>query len=667
MDLSNIKLRIRTYMNENYSTDFTIKYIEKNCIKEIDEKLKVANLLLDNIFLFDDTWDMEACRVPYANKNLQWDYCPNGDEEWTFMLARHEYLEGLLIAYYIKNDEKYINKIKEIIHNWIDNNDLDSEFNKDTKRAIDTGIRCSSWLNMIIHLVNISKIDDKELFKFINSISEQLNYLKKIYLEKYTLSNWGVLQTVSIINNIRWFKELINDSELLDWACDEFEKQCNIQVFDDGSHWEQSPMYHVEVLRCLNSYIWNSNILGYRVSENILNIADKMSEYILYTKSPKGYFEAQCDSDRTFVKDILECGVIVSGNKKIKSVLAEEALELCTAFKYGEFGYKKYCNATRDNNFNVSKSFIDSGNIYIRNDFSSTSDFTVLKNGTMGSGHGHSDLGHISLYYKGEPFLVDTGRYSYLESDKLREFFKSAYAHNVSIIDNKPAAVSKGSWDCEYYSDVFKNYYKNIEGVHYSELAYLSDYEEGACNVFKKIIYVDVGIWFIITYIRFKGNHMLKNYYNFDNNVKLSGYKDSYKAFNKNELDFKFYNVDKSDLKISILSKKYNELSQCKKIITETEFKDFTSTATLILGTKAYKNIEDVKIRRCDDSKEEKISDYIAKKVVISDVESYIFIIFNNETYSGKKMYYANEHSVYGKTIVIHTLNGVSKTNMLKG
>ena len=665
--LFEIKSRILDYMINVYNVDLSIKHIKENCMDEYKEKLKVANLLLDNIFLFDETWDMEACRIPYKNKQIDWKFTPNGDEEWTFMLARHEYLDSLIISYYINNNEKYIEKAKELINNWIDNNNLDDDIII-TKRAIDTGIRCSSWLNVIIHLVNLNKISEDELKKYIESIYVQLKYMKRIYKEKYTLSNWGVLQTVSILNNCRWFKEIINDEELELWAEKELLRQSMMQVFDDGSHWEQSPMYHVEVLKCFNSYIWNSKILKYKINDYIIRTTDKMSEYIMYTRTPKGYFEAQCDSDRSFVKDILEAGVVISKNRKIKRILRDEKISLSTIYSYGYLGVNTYEEVKEEKGFEKSKSFIDSGNIYIRNNFTEKSNFTVLKNGTIGSGHGHSDLGHISLYYKGEPFLIDSGRYTYVEEDKVREYFKSAYAHNVSIIDNKPACVSKGSWDSSYYSECFKNYYKHKNNIHYSELSYLSNYEEENCIVLKKIIYIEVGIWFIITDIRYKGNHLVKNYYNFDSDVDIiKGELNSIQAINKKKLDFNFYNIDDVKIKSSIISKKYNELSNSNKVITTKEFKDYIVTSDMILESKSYISIENINIRRCDGNKEEDVNRYVGKRIQISVNESYTIIIFNSETYTGKKMYYINDEPFYGKVIVMHNLNGKIKTSVLRG
>ena len=71
--------------------------------------------------------------------------------------------------------------------------------------------------------------------------------------------------------------------------------------------------------------------------------------------------------------------------------------------------------------------------IFFRSSWEEDSHFTYLKCGPLGSGHGHADLTHISLYYRGRPVLADSGRYSYVEEEPLRPFLKSAQAHNVCV------------------------------------------------------------------------------------------------------------------------------------------------------------------------------------------------------------------------------------------
>lgn len=178
--IEGLKAKVNEYM-QVYDAEFVRYYINHNCKNEVDKKLIGSNLILNNSFIFDDEWDMEQCKIPYLNRDLDWNFTPNGDEEWVFMLNRHEYFEKLIAAYYFSNDEKYLDKLKELIFNWIEKNEI-KECGGPTIRTIDTGIRCFSWMKSLLHLIHENKLEDEEILKIISSIKEQLEYLKNLIL-----------------------------------------------------------------------------------------------------------------------------------------------------------------------------------------------------------------------------------------------------------------------------------------------------------------------------------------------------------------------------------------------------------------------------------------------------------------------------------------------------
>ena len=665
-EINNLKLKVKDYMKE-YDVEFIKGYIKDNCKEEYKRKLIGANLLLNNSFIFDETWDMEQCRIPYVNKNLDWNFTPNGDEEWTFMLNRHEYLNKLVLAYYIEENDIYLDKFKELIINWIDNNEITLKGGK-TIRTIDTGIRCFSFINLLIHLINEDKITDEEIEKIVLSIVEQLKYLKEAYIDKYVLSNWGVLQTTAIVGAYFWIGEFINDEELMNWAVEELYKQIDIQVLDDGSHWEQSVMYHVEVLNCSMKVINYSNYFGYKLNEDFLNKVESMAIYLMYCGDSNNIQQAQGDSDRTDIRDALVKSATIFENGMLK-YRAYDNVDLSSAFILGKKKVKRYLDIEKIEPKEKSKSFIDSGNIYVRESFERDSSFTYMQNGTLGSGHGHSDLGHISIHYKGKPFLIDSGRYTYVEGDYLREYLKSAKAHNVSVIDNSPFAVPKNSWSYDKYGDTLKNYFVEKDGVAYAELPYLAELEDKTPYVaIKKVLILPKGIWVIVNDIRCVGKHTCTNYYNLDNKVIITDNGDYYKCVNDDTyIDMYNYNIDKKVLKNSIISKNYNEVNNSKRIETYIDFEDNLINYDIIIGNNS-KGIEISKPSIIQYNSNEEMLENIAvtKEFKLSEDESYIVIIFNRETYKGGKVYFYNDVAIYGKVTVIHKIKNKHTVIRLK-
>ncbi|MGL5379488.1 heparinase II/III family protein [Clostridium sp.] len=667
-ELALLKERVKEYI-KTYDIDFVKNYIKGECSKEYRTKLLGANLLLNNSFIFDETWDMEQCRVPYVNNPVDWNFTPNGDEEWIFMLNRHEYLNKLILAYYLEEKDIYIEKWKGLVLDWIEKNKITLKGGK-TIRTIDTGIRCQSWLNGLIHLIAIDKIDDKDLLKIINSIKEQIYYLKNSYTDKYILSNWGVLQTTSIISCLLWLREFIDDSELFEWALAQTYAQIELQVFDDGSHWEQSAMYHVEVLNCSMKVISTCEKLGFDLKEEYKSKVLSMAKYLMYCAAPKWTQEAQADSDRTDIRDVLVKAVILFKDKELKWA-AFDNLDLNSIFMHGKKGYDVFINIEGEKPKEINKSFDDSGNIYMRSDFNEKSSFTYVKNGTLGSGHGHIDLGHFSLYFDGKPFFVDSGRYTYVEDDKMREYFKSAKAHNVSVIDNDPFGVPVKSWGYEKFPDTLKNYFSCKENISYAETPYIAKLNDGSSYIaVRRVLFISPNIWVIVNDIRCNGNHSITNYYNLDSDVKVKENSEYLSLENENsKLRLYNYNIDEIEIKNSYISKNYNEINNSKRIETKTNFKDLIRNYDIIIGENTNEDIviKDSGINQFNSLDKVNKDKVIVKTINIGENESYTIIIFNEETYKGAKIYSCEETAVYGKVVVIHKKEGNQKVIRLRG
>ena len=104
----------------------------------------------------------------------------------------------------------------------------------------------------------MERIKEEELFEILESMEQQFLYLYQSYVPKYRQSNWGVLQTTSILQNAAWFGEcfcLEEMKQIAEWAKDELLDQLESQIYGDGSHWEQSMMYHIEVLNSVTTML----------------------------------------------------------------------------------------------------------------------------------------------------------------------------------------------------------------------------------------------------------------------------------------------------------------------------------------------------------------------------------------------------------------------------
>ena len=658
-----VKKRAARYMGQ-YDPAFVAEYMRIHCRGEAKEAVAGADRLMGQTFTFEDRWDMEPCAAAYTLEEMVWDRTPDKDQEWVYMLNRHEYLHKLLLAFYITGKQAYIDKLKWYLEDWIDSNPILLS-GTETTRTIDTGIRCMSWQFLLLHLIGGDLIGREEAERILCSMSDQFSNMKNRYIGKYTLSNWGVLQTTAVCRGYMWFGEYLPDNGMEAWAWQELERQLDLQVMPDGSHWEQSIMYHIEVLlscmkllACPQGGVPRDKIWLYRKVED-------MGRYVMHAAGPDHCQPAQCDSDVTDVRDILVKAAVLTGNGQFKFAGYESA-DLDSAWLLGRDGICGYGRLRPEEPQSRSLCAEDTGNLYVRSGWSGDSHYTGLQCGPLGSGHGHADMTHINLYYGGKPFLTDSGRYSYMEEEPLRPALKSAQAHNVCVIDGESHGIPQGSWSYRTYGSCLKNYYRESGAVHYCEMAYhgtLADNQNYL--VIRRVMIADPGIWLIVNDIECGGPHHVKEYYHLDPRVQVREGRGKCGPESENQ---GAWELESEGRKLTLsgsrefrmepcgISRKYNQLESAFCMIKETAFEGRHTDWTCLTG----EGIKSDSIPVYQYGRKEPVPEpeVISRIYTLPSGEEWTFLIWNRETCKGGKLYDCGGVPVYGKAAAIHRLDG---------
>ena len=653
-----------------YEKEHVCAHIAGNCREEAEKILAQADRLMAHTFSFEDRWDMEPCREPFTLKEMIWDRSPNGDPEWIFMLNRHEYMNKLLIAGWLTGDKAYVEKLKWFLFHWIQANPILPEGTV-TTRTIDTGIRCMSWQYLLLHLLGEGLMEEREAAGILESMKEQFASLRKRYIGKYTLSNWGVLQTASICNGYLWFHEYLPSDGTEDWAWQELERQIGLQVLDDGAHWEQSMMYHMEVLLACMKLLascraWvriENRTEFWRDTDWLEKAVDRMSRYVLFASGPDHLQIAQCDSDVTDVRDVMVKAAVLTGDGRYRYAGYDTA-DLDSAWMFGSAGVTGYSAMAGRKPESLSLAAADAGHIFFRSSWEEDSHFTYMKCGPLGSGHGHADLTHISLHYRGCPILVDSGRYSYVEEEPLRPFLKSAQAHNVCVIDGESHGRPRGSWGYDSFGQSFKNYYREQGPVHYGETAYHGCLMSGAHYlVIRKVMAVDQGIWMIVNDIRCDGGHEVKEYYHLDSAVQgtpigtgTDGAGECWRLCSGGDDAMTVLGSRPFEAVPCVISKQYNQKEKSTCLVRKTGFTDRITDWTCLFGEGT--EAEKTQVFQYGSSRPETEEQVTAMSFCLSPDESWDFLVWNQETWQGGKIHDCRGVPVYAKAAAIHTIKG---------
>ncbi|HEM4168324.1 alginate lyase family protein [Streptococcus suis] len=546
----------------NQSAESVKTYILNQQDAAYKQLLLSCQNLLNDIFIFEDNWDMEPCSVGYHLAPLDWTADCHGDEEWTFMLNRQEYLWKLVLAYLVEKASRYMEQVKRFIFSWIEQV-TDWHPKRTSSRTLDTAIRCLSWLNILPFLIDWGGLSEDEYKKLLASIQQQLLYLRRHYRAKDRLSNWGIFQTGAMLLAYTYIGDQVDLEELHHFAHQEIKEQIQTQILEDGTQFEQSFLYHVEVYKLLLELAFL--LPAYR--KKWTPVLKKMADYVLQMTGPDGKSVALGDSDVHCTSDILQMTAIFFEDSTY--LVDDSKLDLGVLFLVGENGLRVFEHLTAQPRSSGGQHFSESGHSVVKEGDS----YLCFKAGPMGSAHSHSDQNSLCFYNKGQPIIIDSGRFSYRECEE-RYLLKSAWAHSTCILDGYSPEQIKGSWEYDTYPQFISHSYKSFEHCHWMQGVYQAKTSQGLPYWHKRqVLMVGGDLLLIVDSVDCSGQHELTCQLILDERVKIG----------EEQLnDLRLYSQKDFEIQKTVCSPRYNQLVETNKLVKKESFRDRLVTFTLL-------------------------------------------------------------------------------------
>lgn len=482
--------------------------------RDVSALVARADEVMTDTYTFTKVWDMERCRVPFTlSGTYDWNVVNNDDEEWCFMLNRMDYLEDLALVSLVTGERRYADKAAALIGSWIDAHPtIEPEL---STRTLDTGIRIRSMVGVLPALDAAGALSDDLLARTVKSVRDQIAYLRAHYLPKYETSNWGSIQTLAVLTVLATLEDDPASDPDWAWATGRAESQIAAQVYPDGIDWEQSTMYHVEVLLYSLRALHTLEAAGAPVPRGLRRAAESLSRGLAAQMMPTGQIDAQGDSDRTDVRGLLALCAGVLGDGALAAASGRDQLDPSDLFNFGCDVEDALVAAGRGSEtLPLAFDGADSGMFCARSSWDADANFTVFSSGPLGSGHGHSDNLHVTAVWHGCPVLVDAGRYTYREDSPVRPYLKGPRAHNVPLVDGRSSCAPKGSWGYSDFAYPLKTYARHAGGAHYFEGALVG--HDPVHVLVRKLVALDCGIWLCADEAMADGDHELVSRFHLD-------------------------------------------------------------------------------------------------------------------------------------------------------
>lgn len=434
-----------------FSDEIRTSEIYKDEFKKI---LTEADQMVQGAYVFNNVWDMEPCDEPVANPNFKWNVRYNDDPEWAYMFTRFDFSYKLVVAYELTGDLKYIEHGLRFIDNWYRDNKvfLTGVLGKIANRLDRGKSLAHRTLDLAILVCNIA---DFALYCFESHIisNSDLQKLKRIssLIGQYildddrtfkTLTNWGPIENAYVLYASERLGLNLNNKLAFDRLC----RQIETQLCDDGSHTESSPMYLVEILLGVLKYV------RFGKNGNDAKLIHKIRQSCQYLKeivTPDGCIPNIGDSDSTNISDVMIVASEIFGDN---SFLRATNRHIRIEFIY-KYRIKQVLINDTDRSNNAYSVLVNSVSeikaFQYQNLIKDNTVWLLCNNIPNGpSGHKHYDFLSVLIYLKGRPFLIDSGRETYKNSEE-RILCKDPEAHCTVRINGDKYWKCLNAWNTE--------------------------------------------------------------------------------------------------------------------------------------------------------------------------------------------------------------------------
>lgn len=373
-----------------------------------------------------------------------------GDCKFTWELNRHQYFITLAQAYLLTGDERYVSCIADHLSSWMDENAPKCGINWTS--SLELALRSISWI-WTLYLVRDSRGLDGVLYlrvlKFLYLQARHIEQNLSTYFSPNTHLTGEALGLLYVGTAFPEFKRAPRWRAL---GTRILAEQLDRQVFADGVYFEQSTYYH----RYTTDFYLHAALLTSRQRDRAHSaIHAKLAlllDYLLHVTRPDGTSPYVGDDDggrlvtlgdraANDFRDTLAIGAAMLLRGDCAHAAASSVDELL--WLLGPSGLATYDRITPTASPTASCAFRDSGYFVMRESWSSTADWALVRCGPHAAkfaAHAHADALAIELSVGGQPMLIDPGTYVYTASRAERDYFRSSSAHNTLTIDGRSSA-----------------------------------------------------------------------------------------------------------------------------------------------------------------------------------------------------------------------------------
>lgn len=348
----------------------------------------------------------------------RWESNPIGQLEWRHFFHRHHFLKILVQHFSETGLDADARVVADIVESWTQNCPVPVGSNGGAGPSWETlsvAWRMREWLWVFGVMWKSSFLRHETRMSMAASVWESAQSLMD---HQGHPNNWIFVESAALSIIGLCFPEFKHSAIWSATGMDRLEREVRRQFFDDGAHFEMSPLYHGICLGALLDVVQTAHFFNYPLPEVFLQTLRKASRYLIGLARPDFTWPSLNDS-----------GGMKSDYSALMTQL-DQTIHSPVVQWIGTLGQKG------NPPWQISTHFLDSGITVMRSGYSACSSHALFRAGPPGFSHIHNDALSLEAGASGTMWLVDPGITKYAP-EKLTGYYRSSYAHNTILIDGR--------------------------------------------------------------------------------------------------------------------------------------------------------------------------------------------------------------------------------------
>lgn len=363
----------------------------------------------------------------------------NKDIKIPWELSRFQFLTDLGRAYWLTEENIYVEKFKNLLSDWEKKNPIDMGPNWTC--SMEVAIRAINIIWGVYFFAGTEAIDDE----FVKNAIRLLYYhglhiennLEEIYdgaNTNHLIANYLGLFYLGVL-----FPEFDRSEGWLTKAVEGMQKEIEVQVYPDGADYECSTSYHRLKLEMFLSAFILGRLNSIEFNSVYKERLHSMIHFSTAITAPSGKTPLIGDNDDGFViqlanndpadhRYLMDIGSLIFGER----VPGDHPISEERLWYLGPDSLISYNGGMEPG----SQWFKDSGFVVIRNENLQMVFSAIKASRHATGGHKHNDLLSLTLEIEKIPFLIDPGTFCYTADYRMRNLSRSTRVHNTVTIDD---------------------------------------------------------------------------------------------------------------------------------------------------------------------------------------------------------------------------------------